>query len=148
MDINKILSVADQQLITDAIAKAELKTSGEIRVHLELECKEDVMDHAAYIFNKLGMNKTKERNAVLFYLAIQSHHFAVIGDAGIHAKVGDDFWEKVKNECILLFKQEKWAEGLSAGILECGNQLKTHFPFHKDDTNELSNDISFNTSAS
>jgi len=133
----------DQARIISAIEKAELNTSGEIRIHIESKCKEDILDHAAFIFEKLEMHKTDQRNAILFYIAITDHKFAVIGDAGIHEKVGDDFWENVKNEMTSFFKEGQLAEGLINGIEKAGNELKSYFPYQTNDKNELDNEISF-----
>ena len=134
----------DQKKVIQAIEAAEKNTSGEIRVHIESKCKEDILDHAAFIFKKLEMHKTDERNGILFYIALHDHKFAVIGDAGIHAKVGDAFWEDVKNEMIPLFKAGKLAEGLIKGIAKAGEELKSFFPYQSNDKNELSDEISFN----
>ena len=82
--------------ILDAIKNAELNTSGEIRIHIEGKCREDVLDRAAFIFKKLNMHKTKLRNGVLFYLAINDHKFAILGDAGINAVTPENFWDQIK----------------------------------------------------
>ena len=79
--------------ITDAIKEAELNTSGEIRLHIESSCKEDVLDRAAYMFEKLEIHKTELRHGVLFYLSITDKKFAILGDAGINSKVPDNFWK-------------------------------------------------------
>lgn len=129
--------------IRDAISEAEKATSGEIKVHIESSLKEDVLDRAAWIFRKIGMDKTTDRNGVLFYLAINDRKFAVIGDQGINAKVPPDFWNKVKELLEKHFKEEKFTEGLAKGILMTGLQLKEFFPYQKNDVNELPNDISF-----
>ena len=134
---------ADKQRIAQAIKNAELNTSGEIRLHIELKCKEDVLDHAAFIFEKLEMHKTENRNGIMFYFALKDRKFAVIGDAGIHQKVGDEFWETIKNEMIPLFKQDKMIEGLALGIEKAGMELKKYFPYQSDDKNELDDEISF-----
>ncbi|RZT93209.1 TLP18.3/Psb32/MOLO-1 phosphatase superfamily protein [Ancylomarina subtilis] len=136
-------SKEEQKAIKDAIAEAETNTSGEIRVHIENSCPDDVMDRAAYIFAKLEMQKTQLRNGVLFYLAIRDHKFAILGDAGINAKVSESFWNHTKEEILGYFKQGEFAKGLSEGIKMAGQQLKTHFPYQADDVNELSDDISF-----
>ena len=133
----------EKQLIANAIKNAELNTSGEIRVHLESKCKEDVLDHAAFIFEKLEMHKTESRNGILFYLSLDDHKFAVIGDVGINQKVGDEFWEIVKNEMIPLFKENKMVAGLAMGIEKAGIELKKYFPYQSDDKNELDDEISF-----
>lgn len=133
----------DRKQIVDAIKNAELNTSGEIRVHLDKTCNEDVLDRAAYWFEKLQMHKTEQRNGVLFYLAHEDHKFAILGDAGINQKVDDNFWDDIKEQMVTAFKIGEFAKGMSEGIIECGKQLKKHFPYQSDDVNELSDDISF-----
>jgi len=135
----------DQQKsnIKQAITDAELNTSGEIRVHLENHCNEDVLDRASYLFDKLEMKKTDMRNAVLFYVAVKDKKFAVIGDSGINSLVEENFWEDVKTLLLEQFKNGNFTEGLVAGISKAGEKLKKHFPYQTDDTNELSNEISF-----
>ena len=87
----------EQQLsIQLAIKAAELNTSGEIRVHIDDKCKGDVLDSAANNFHQLKMNKTVLRNGVLFYLSVDDHKFAVLGDKGIDKVVPADFWESTK----------------------------------------------------
>ncbi len=135
---------SDKKAIVDAIKIAEKNTSGEIRVHIESICKEkNVNEQALKIFYKLKMDKTELRNAVLFYLAVNDRKFALIGDKGIHEAVPFNFWETTKDEVLSYFKLGKFSEGLSKGIIMAGEQLKTHFPYQKDDINELSDDISF-----
>ncbi len=136
-------SKEEQTAIKQAIAEAELNTSGEIRIHIENKCPDDVMDRAAFLFAKLEMHKTQARNGVLFYLAIRDHKFAILGDAGINAKVSETFWDHTKEEILGSFKQNEFANGLAEGIKMAGQQLKSHFPYQEDDVNELSDDISF-----
>lgn len=143
MSVQKYFTEENKLQIVSAIRVAETNTSGEIRVHIEKNCKEDVLDRAAYWFEQLGMHKTKLRNGVLFYLAVEDHQFAILGDAGINQKVPSDFWEETKGLVISKFKEGSYAEGLAAGIIKAGEQLKQHFPFKSDDVNELSNEISF-----
>tara|TARA_B100000405_G_C16596007_1_gene378597 strand:+ start:307 stop:747 length:441 start_codon:yes stop_codon:yes gene_type:complete len=132
-----------QKQVVAAIETAELNTSGEVRVHLDDNCKGEVLDRAAYVFEKLEMHKTDQRNGVLFYLAVQDKKFAILGDAGINQKVPDNFWEEIKSEVIENFKNGDFAGGLSSGIVKAGEQLKAHFPYQEDDVNELDNEISF-----
>jgi uncharacterized membrane protein len=139
----KFFTAKQQADIVFAIKNAELNTSGEVRVHIEDKCKGETLHRASVIFEKLAMNKTESRNGILFYLAINSKAFAVFGDQGIHQKVGSEFWNIIKNKAIEQFKQQKFAEGLVEAILECGEQLKKHFPIQRDDKNELSDEITF-----
>ena len=136
-------SAEEQECIKQAIMNAELDTSGEIRVHIENVCKGDVLDRAAYVFKKLGMSKTEQRNGVLIYLAIRNRKFAIIGDSGIHNKVPADFWDNIKSKMLEYFRKDDFCDGLIYAITEAGNHLKKYFPYKMDDVNELSDDISF-----
>lgn len=143
MSVENFFSKEEKKQITDAIAEAELNTSGEIKLHAEGHCKIDVLDRAAYVFGKLEMHTTAQRNGVLFYLAVHDRKFAILGDAGINQLVPADFWNEIKETMLGYFKEGKFADGLSKGILMAGEQLKAHFPFQSEDVNELSNEISF-----
>lgn len=143
MKASNFFTTEQKKQITDAIKEAELNTSGEIRVHIEMDCKEDVLDRAASMFEKLKMHKTELRNGVLFYLSINDRKFAILGDAGINAVTPENFWDEIKETVIGHFKKEEYAEGLSKGIKMAGKALQENFPYQKDDINELSDDISF-----
>ena len=143
MSANDFFSKAEKEDIILAIKSAELDTSGEIRVHVEEKCKGDVKDQAAYLFEKLEMHKTEQRNGVLFYLAIKNRKFAILGDTGINKVVTDDFWDGIRDEMLNHFRENRFSEGLVNGITKAGQQLKIHFPYQQDDVNELPDEISF-----
>lgn len=143
MSIQKYFSEENKLQIINAIRAAETNTSGEIRVHIEKYCSGDVLDRAAYIFDKLEMQKTKLRNGVLFYLAIYDRKFAVLGDTGINQKVPSDFWESINDKMKSRFMNGQFSDGISEGVILAGSQLKEHFPYQTDDVNELSDEISF-----
>lgn len=130
-------------MIRNAIKEAEDRTSGEIRVHIETKFSGSVLDRAAWIFKRIGMHDTELRNGVLFYLAVTNKSFAVIGDQGINVKVPENFWNEITATLEHNFATGKFTEGLVEGILLTGIQLKEHFPFQKDDVNELPDEISF-----
>lgn len=136
-------SVADQNRIIEAIRLAELATSGEIRVHIEEHCPGDPIDRAKEMFFSLKMNETAQQNGVLIYLALLDKKFAILGDKGIHALVHDSFWQSEKDLMKSYFVKSDYTEGLVQAIEKVGEKLKMNFPYQKDDTNELSNDISF-----
>ena len=143
MNASSFFTKEQQDLILASVKEAEKETSGEIKIHIETTCSEDVLDRAAWVFGKLGMQKTAERNGVLFYLAVSAKKFAIIGDAGINAKVPAGFWDDISKLLSERFSEGKFTEGLSEGILLAGKQLKSHFPYSKEDLNELSDEISF-----
>jgi len=143
MSARKFFTKKQLDDIKSSVQTAELNTSGEIRVHIEELCNADVLDRAAYLFQKLGMTKTQLRNGVLIYLAIKDHKFAIIGDAGINAKVPAGFWDKAKTIMLNDFKESHFTEGLCKAVLLAGEQLKQHFPRQSDDINELPDEVSF-----
>lgn len=133
----------EKQRILQAIGEAEKDSSGEVRVHIDNNCEGEVLDCAAHAFANLKMQETKLRNGVLFYLAVRSKKYAIIGDIGINQKVPEDFWDQIKEEMRSAFFKGDYVGGLEQGILKAGQQLKMHFPYQTDDKNELSDDISF-----
>lgn len=135
---------AQKKAIEDAIRQAEMNTSGEIRVHIEKQCRGNVLDRAADIFAMLKMHKTEQRNGVLFYLSIEDHKFAILGDAGLNARVPENYWSTIKSMMLDEFKNGNVAVGLIRGIRMAGDMLKTLFPYKRnEDVNELSDEISF-----
>jgi uncharacterized membrane protein len=143
MTAANFFSKEEKEQIKGAVQTAELNTSGEIRVHIDNHCKEEVMDRAAWWFGKLEMHKTEQRNGVLFYLAVKDHKFAILGDAGINAVTLDDFWDTIKEKMLGHFSEGAFASGLQEGIVMAGEALKEHFPYQEGDVNELSDEISF-----
>ena len=140
----KLLSLIDDDRIKAAIADAERKTSGEIRVSVSRFFWGNVQRAADRAFSRLGMRATKDRNGILFFIVPSRHAFAIIGDAGIHQKVGQDFWKKLVHAMSVDFMAGKFNEGLVAGIAECGRLLGVHFPYQGEkDVNELPDDIDY-----
>jgi len=138
-----IFSEQQQKLISEAVESAERFTSGEIRICVEKNCSEPVLDRAANYFKKLGMDKTAKRNGVLIYVATGDHQFAIIGDSGINSLVDHDFWDGTKEVMLDHFKNDDLTGGIIAGIKLAGEQLQSYFPYHDSDVDELPNDISF-----
>src|SRR6478609_9167300 len=100
MEPSDFLQKLDDNRVAEAIEEAESMTSGEIRVFVtERDLgQDDVLSRAKARFEKLGMTKTRERNAVLLYFAPLAQKFAIIGDQGIHEKCGQPFWDEVAAE--------------------------------------------------
>ncbi|HEX7502315.1 MAG TPA: TPM domain-containing protein [Acidobacteriota bacterium] len=144
MSQHKLLEIIDDDRIKAAIVAAEKETSGEIRVSVSRFFWGSVRRAAEKAFMRLGMSNTKDRNGILFFVVPSRRRFVVIGDQGIHQKVGQDFWEKVVAAMAGDFKKMKFNEGLVRGIEECGRLLAAHFPYQGEkDVNELPDDIDF-----
>lgn len=143
MDEFEFLNKEEILRVEDAIADAETFTSGEIRVHIDEYCDNDLMGKAAKRFEELEMDMTELRNGVLFYIAYKDRKFAIIGDSGINEKVPEGFWDSVRETLEENFKKGDFSAGLCEGIKICGKKLSELFPFQEGDINELPNEVTF-----
>jgi uncharacterized membrane protein len=136
------LTPEEENEVVQAIITAERNTSGEIRVHIENHTDKQPLDRAQEVFYQLGMNNTALQNGVLFYVGVQDHTFAIIGDKGINDLVEDNFWDKTKDIVISHFKNGQFKQGLVEGVLKAGEKLKVLFPSSDNNQDELPNEIS------
>jgi uncharacterized membrane protein len=141
MHHKEFITQLDEQRIEAAIAEAEKKTSGEIRVYISHKERHDALAFAKKRFQELGMFKTKHRNAVLIYIVPRTRQFAVLGDLGIHQKCGDAFWKEIVTAMSRKMKEGKFTEAIIEAIRDIGTVLERHFPASRGDTNELPNKI-------
>jgi uncharacterized membrane protein len=141
MKSKEFIGKLDEAKIVAAIGDAEKKTSGEIRVYISQKHRDDALAAAQSRFEKLGMTKTRFRNAILIYLAPRSQKFAIIGDAGIHEICGDAFWKTISEKMTGLLKEGHFTEAVLAAIDEAAIALAKHFPHRRDDADELPNKI-------
>ena len=132
----------NDERIVQAIAAAEGKTSAEIRVFITRVPQVDAVAAARREFVRLGMVKTKERNGVLILVAPESRNFGIVGDEGIHAKCGEEFWKEVAREMEGHFRADAPTDGIVHGVRKAGEVLARHFPRTADDRNELSDQVS------
>jgi uncharacterized membrane protein len=127
----------DESRVLAAIAEAERKSSGEIRVYISHRKRPEALKFAQRRFLKLGMTKTRHRNAVLIYLAPRTQQFAVVGDVGVHEKCGEHFWEHIAARMTTFLKASQYTTAIVTAIHEAGELLAGHFPREPDDKNEL-----------
>ena len=139
----EFLSATERLQVERAIGEAEQRTSGEIRVHFEDHIADDVLDHAAFIFEELGMHRTRDRNGVLIYISVADRRVAVIGDKAINEAVPQGFWNDVVGVLKLHFAASRRADGLAEAVHMVGAKLQAFFPLRSDDSNELSNTITY-----
>jgi uncharacterized membrane protein len=144
----RLFTAADFVAMADAVRAAEARTSAEIRVHLERRLhrwplgRPDALRRAVKVFAHLGMHLTAERHGVLIYLAVEDKKLAIVGDEGIHRRVGDAYWQTVRDLMVAALRQGRALDAVLAGIAEVGRVLAQHFPRRPDDENELSDQVS------
>jgi uncharacterized membrane protein len=135
------LDLLDEDKIVKAIAEAERRSSGEVRVYVSHESAKDVMAAAQHQFVKLGMRKTEARNGVLIFFAPAIRQFAIVGDSGIHEKCGDAFWQETSRDLSHRLKQGDFTDAIIEAVRKVGDLLVQHFPPRHDDNDELPNAI-------
>ena len=140
--VRALLSDDDLAAITRAVAEAEGHTSAEVRVHLDHSCEGDALQQAIKVFERLGMHSTAARNGVLVYISVADRKLAVIGDKGIHERVGEAYWQGLVTAVRERMSQQQPRDGLVFALAEVGRELGRHFPRRPDDRNELPNQVS------
>ncbi len=142
MTHEEFLSALDQQRVVAAIAAAEKRTSGEIRVHVQKRVgATDIRNLAERTFERLGMAKTLLRNGVLLFIASEDRQFVILGDKGIDDKVPAGFWDDIAAKLTIRFKDGEFTDGIVEAIEAAGEHLQRYFPRAADDVDELSNEI-------
>ena len=141
MRTKHFLKKLEHDRIVRAIAAAESKTSGEIRIFVQRGEIADPVVAAREQFRKFDMTATRERNAVLIFVAPRSQKFAVIGDRGIHERCGEEFWQRVVEAMRRHFTAENFTDAVVQAVEEIGRFLSLHFPRQADDQNELPDTI-------
>ena len=141
----EFFTAEEKARIVDAIRSSEKTTSGEIRVFVVSKNRfVDLIDRASQIFFKLKMQDTDHRNAVLLYIAMDSHELALFGDEGIHRAVGTEYWHAAVKNMISEFSAHHIAYGIEQCIRQIGETLTAKFPYiPTEDKNELPDDIVF-----
>jgi uncharacterized membrane protein len=79
-------------------------------------------------FGALRVWDTEENCGVLIYLLLADRDVEIVADRGIHAKVGDDAWERTCREMEAAFRERRFAAGVEAGIARINALLAEHFP--------------------
>ncbi|HET9418493.1 MAG TPA: TPM domain-containing protein [Chthoniobacterales bacterium] len=141
MRTREFLSKLEHDRIVQAIREAEAKTSGEIRVFIQRgKLSDDPLIAAQKKFQRLGMHRTADHNAVLIFVAPRAHKFAVVGDKAIHEKCGEQLWQRLVDRMQVHFRDEKFSDALVEAIEETGKALAAHFP-KRSTSNELPDDL-------
>ena len=135
----------EKEQLLDAIREAEKRTSGEVRLYVESKCRfVDPVDRAKELFLQMKMDQTKDRNATLIYVAVKDRQAAILGDLGIHEKVGSKYWTDEIQKMMVHFRHHHLAQGICQCISDIGEALHHYFPYERDtDKNELPDEIVF-----
>jgi uncharacterized membrane protein len=147
--VRRVFTGPELDELARAVARAERLTSGELRVHLERRVPRDregrvlaPLTRARDVFAGLGMARTAQRNGVLIYLALDDHALAIVGDEAVHARLGDAYWQRVRDLMVERLRAGRPAEAVLGAVDDVGRVLAEHFPPRPDDVDELPDRLS------
>ncbi len=123
--------------IVRAVRAAEAGNTGELRVVLPRRCHVDALDAAREAFAELGMERTRGRTGVLILFCERDHKMAILGDAGIHAHVGQEFWAAVIRLALGHAHEGEPLRALLTAIDEVGKVFRRYLPAERGEGNEL-----------
>jgi uncharacterized membrane protein len=140
------LTKDDLQFLSERIAAAESKTSGEIRVVVRhrrrwKERSLSLHDLALGEFRRLLMDRTPGRTGVLILLLLSERAFQIIADEGIHSRVQEGTWDSIASEMSGYFRKGGFREGIASAIDRVGGVLAEHVPPAAGDGGHLANDV-------
>jgi len=148
--VKPILNKKKLEEVKEAVKAAELETSGEIRVSVfkdfpkelkETEPEEALRTLAHQQFAQLGITNTKLDNGVLILLVVKPRRFIIWGDTGINEVIPEGRWQELAGTMSSFFREKRFKEGLCQVVTEVGQILKEHFPYQKDDIDELPDEV-------
>jgi uncharacterized membrane protein len=118
----------DEHKLREAIHAAEAGTTAKIQVTLGDRFRGSTFDHAVALFKRMGLDRSKDRSGVLIFVAPARREFAVVGDSGVHERVGQQFWDRIVAAMSQRITADDLTTGLIHGIEAAGAQLRQHFP--------------------
>ena len=146
--LDKVLHPYDQKRVVDTIGLAERMSCGEIAVHVEGRVPGgNPVKRGQELIQKLGITRTRERNAVLIYAAVRDRRFAIIPDQGVGEAPESPYWDEAMVRLTIAFRGGRFGDGLCEAVKSVGKQLAKKFPRQSDDTNEVSNEITTDEAA-
>lgn len=115
--------------IVQAIAAAETGSTAEIRVHLSRRLFEKApLKRAFRLFDRFGMSRTQHRNAVLLYINLRRHRFAIVSDQSADQTLGGTYWKEFARGLAEDLRATDPERAIAQAISRLGEKLRLHFP--------------------
>lgn len=105
--------------------------------------EEAVRERAIRAFFEKNLYRTREETGVLIFISTLEHKVWILGDRGIHERIGPQVWQELMGELTGKIRMNQAFEGVCAVIEKLVGILKKHFPPAADDTNELPDEVIF-----
>ncbi len=103
------------------------------------QVEEEVREAAITSFFEEGLYRTREENGILLFISVLEQKVWILGDRGINERIAPETWQDIVSELTKGIRSGRQGEALCAAVRRVGEILKTHFPYRRDDTDELHN---------
>ncbi|ACG72149.1 protein of unknown function DUF477 [Anaeromyxobacter sp. K] len=87
-----------------------------------------VRARAVRAFHENGLHRTTEGTGVLVFASLFEHEAVILGDRGIHEKMGDAGWDRAVAALVAGMRDDDPGRGFVEAIAQCGARLAEHFP--------------------
>ncbi len=132
-----LLWVCATTLITHYIARhSEILSSFFIQ---ERYAQEEVERAALAAFYSHGLYKTRDHNGILLYVSVLEKKVWILADSAINEQVEQATWDEVMEKLVQGIKNREQCQAICDAVGRIGEILRQHFPYTKDDEDELHN---------
>lgn len=138
-----LLTQNEIHMLETKISVLEKLTSAEFKIIFCQHAWAGIQRKAEKLFKKYGLDKTRERNAVLLLIVEKDRELLIYGDEGIHQKSSTEHWPAVRDAILEGFRSDDFYTGISTGIEMVVENLKQNFPADDNNHSEVSNEILF-----
>ena len=98
-----------------------------------------VQEGAKAAFFGEALYQTRDANGILLYISVLEHRVWLHGDRGINERIDPATWQEIVDSVVRGIKQNRRCDAICDAISRIGSMLEEHFPYPKDDTDELHN---------
>lgn len=130
--------------IEEAVRASERAHGGEVCFAVEgaldvgpLLRGQSARERAVEVFSQLRVWDTEHNNGVLVYLLLADRDIEIVADRGVHARVGDEGWERICRAMEAAMRAGRYEEGVLAGIRAVTAHLAAHYPPRGEGANEV-----------
>ncbi|HEX3001670.1 MAG TPA: hypothetical protein VHN82_04795 [Methanoregula sp.] len=92
-------------------------------------------------FYQKGLHRTRNRTGILIFISLLERKVRIMGDRGIHVRIGQEFWNARAGELVRGVREGRALEVLTEVINKCGVELANHFPCGPDNPDEVPDDV-------
>jgi len=93
------------------------------------------------LFAERGVYATRDRSGLLIVVSALERRVVILGDAGIHAHIGEAGWDGYVQQIIAGIRAGQAAPAILQVLDALGEALAAHFPPRPDDRDELPNTV-------